>query len=115
MVEAAFAAAEAGQLARLGRIDEARAGFRRAVGLFHEGGDLLSEATIGLNWGLLAGGRDPEAAAAEKAAEAFFTERGAAPMLADYRAAFVPVAGAGAAAPAPSPAGTEVGSPTARP
>ena len=91
LVEASFVAAEAGQLARSGRLDDARAGFRRALGLFHEGGDLLSEATVGLNWGLLAGGRDPEAAAAEKAAEAFFTERGAAPMLADYRAAFVPV------------------------
>jgi class 3 adenylate cyclase/tetratricopeptide (TPR) repeat protein len=115
LVEASFTAAEAGQLARSGRLAEARAGFRRALGLFHEGGDLLSEATMGLNWGLLAGGRDPEAAAAEKAAEAFFTERGAAPMLADYRAAFVPVDGGRSAAPAPSGAGTAVRSPAARP
>ena len=114
IVEASFASAEAGRLARSGRLDEARAGFRRALGLFHEAGDLLSEATIGLNWGLLAGGRDPEAAAAEKAAEAFFTERGAAPMLADYRAAFVPLAAARAAAAPPSDAGTEVTSPAAR-
>ncbi|MEX2135622.1 MAG: adenylate/guanylate cyclase domain-containing protein [Chloroflexota bacterium] len=88
---ASFAAAEAGQAARSGRLDEARAGFRRALGLFREGGDLLSEALTGLIWGLLAGGRDAEAAAAEKAAEAFFTERGAAPMLADLHAAFVPL------------------------
>jgi class 3 adenylate cyclase/tetratricopeptide (TPR) repeat protein len=113
MVDASLAAAEAGQAARAGRLDEARAGFRRALDLFHEGGDLLSEAITGLNWGLLAGGRDPEAAAAEKAAEAFFTERGAAPMLADYRAAFVPVAGTLADAPASSGAGTEVTSPAA--
>ena len=90
------------------------AGFRRALGLFHEGGDLLSEATIALNWGLLAGGRDPEAAAAEKAAGAFFTERGADRMIAAYRAAFVPVADGHTAAPAPSPARTEVGSPAGR-
>jgi len=114
MVAAAFTAAEAGQAARSGRIDEARAGFRRALGLFHEGGDLLSEATIALNWGLLAGGRDPEAAAAEKAAGAFFTERGADRMIAAYRAAFVPVADGHTAAPAPSPARTEVGSPAGR-
>ncbi|MBA3688721.1 MAG: AAA family ATPase [Chloroflexi bacterium] len=116
MVEAAFVAAQAGQVARSGRLDGARAGFRRALGLFHEGGDVLSEALVGLNWGLLARGHDPEAAAAEKAAEAFFTERGAAPMLADYRAAFVPLADAApVAALAPPGAGAEVGSPATRP
>jgi hypothetical protein len=103
MVEAAFLAAQGGQAARSGRLDEARAGFRRALGLFREGGDLLSEATVGLNWGLLAGGRDPEAAAAEQAAEAFFSERGAAPMLADYRAAFVPLADGPVVTPGGSP------------
>ena len=89
---AMLAFAEAGQLARAGRLDDGRAGFRAALTKFREGGDLLDEAVMGLIWGLLADGRDPEAAAAEKAAEAFFTERGGAPMLPVFRAAFVPVA-----------------------
>jgi len=89
---AMLAFAEAGQLARAGRLDDGRAGFRAALTKFREGGDLLNEALTGLIWGLLANGLDPEAAAAEKAAEAFFTERGAAPMLPVFRAAFVPVA-----------------------
>ena len=96
---AALVAAKAGQVARSGRLEDARAGFREALGAYRDGGDLLDEALAGLTWGLLAGGRDPEAAAAEAAAEAFFNERGAAKMLADYRTAFVPVgAEAGAAA-----------------
>jgi class 3 adenylate cyclase/tetratricopeptide (TPR) repeat protein len=109
MVVASLAAAEAGQAARSGRLDEARAGFRRSLSLFHEGGDLLNEATVGLTWGLLAGGRDPEAATAQQAAEAFFTERGADSMLADYRSAFVPLATQpSAATPTPDSSRTRV-------
>ena len=103
IVTASLSVAEAGQTARGGRLDEARAGFRQAMSLFREGGDLLHEALTGLIWGLLANGRDAEAAAAEAAAEAFFTERDATRMLADFRAAFVPL-GAEAAAAATSPA-----------
>ena len=114
--EGSLAAAEAGQASRAGRLDEARAAFRRALGLFRDSGDLLNEAITGLIWGLMAGSRDPEAAAAEKAGEAFFTERGAAATVADFRAAFVPVADAApVGAPAPSGMATEVGSPAARP
>src|SRR6185503_6592958 len=114
--EGSLAAAEAGQAARAGRLDEARAGFRRALGLFRDSGDLLNEAITGLIWGLMAGSRDPEAAAAEKAGEAFFTERGAAATVADFRAAFVPLAEAApVGAPAPSGVATEAGSPAARP
>lgn len=87
-------------MARTGRLEDARAGFREALGIYRDGGDRLNEALTGLTWGLLAAERDPEAAAAEAAAAAFFTERGAAKMLADYRAAFVPL-GAEAAAAAP--------------
>jgi len=69
---AALVAAEAGQLARAGRPDEARAGYRRAITLRHEAGDLLDAAMTGLAWGLLAGAHDPEAASAQTEAEAFF-------------------------------------------
>ncbi|MDH4334355.1 MAG: AAA family ATPase [Chloroflexota bacterium] len=92
--------AEAGQAARQGRWDEARAGYRRALEARHDIGDLLGEALGGLAWGMLASDRDPEAAAAGAAAERFFTERGGAATVATYRAAFVPVQ---AARSAPGP------------
>jgi hypothetical protein len=102
MTLAALAAAEAGQAAREGRWDEARAGYRRALEVKHAAGDLLGEARTGLAWGMLAGDRDPEAAAAGTAAEQFFTERGGAAMVAAYRAAFVPVQEASAPAVRPA-------------
>ncbi|MEP6808035.1 MAG: hypothetical protein ABI978_05495, partial [Chloroflexota bacterium] len=96
--DAALAAAEAGQAARAGRSDEARAGYRRARTLFHEGGNRLEEAFTGLTWGLLAGDSDPEAVSAQAEANAFFTWRGGARMVAAFKAAFVPLAGSAAAA-----------------
>ncbi len=91
LTTAILTAAEAGQAARAGRWDEARVGYRRALEARHDIGDLLGEALGGLAWGMLAGDRDPEAAAAGAAAEQFFTERGGAATVATYRAAFVPV------------------------
>jgi class 3 adenylate cyclase/predicted ATPase len=91
LTEAALLAAKAGQAARQGRWDEAHAGYRRAIDLRHAAGNLLGEARAGLAWGMLAGDRDPEAAAAGAAAERFFSERGGAATVAAYRAAFVPV------------------------
>jgi len=88
---AAVLAAEAGQAARAGRWDEARPGYHRALELRRHAGALTSEAQLGLIVGLLAGDRDPEAAAAGAAAEQFFTERGGAASVAAIRAAFVPV------------------------
>jgi len=91
LTTAILAAAEAGQAARQGRWEEARAGYRHALQTKHDAGDLLGEALGGLAWGMLAGDRDPEAAAAGAAAEQFFTERDGAATVAAYRAAFVPV------------------------
>jgi predicted ATPase/class 3 adenylate cyclase len=91
LTTAILAAAEAGQAAREGRWEEARAGYRHALETKHDAGDLVGEALGGLAWGMLAGDRDPEAAAAGAAAEQFFTERGGAATVATYRAAFVPV------------------------
>ena len=91
LTTATLAAAEAGQAARDGRWDEARAGYRRALEVKHAAGDLLGEARAGLAWGMLAGDRDPEAAAAGAAAEKFFADRGGSATVAAYRAAFVPV------------------------
>jgi hypothetical protein len=113
LAEAALAAAEAGQLARGGRWEEARAGYRRALSLRHQAGDLLNAAFDGLNWGLLAGAQDPEAKMAQTEAEAFFAWRGATPMVTAYKAAFVPVAAAGSVAPAPEDARSETRSPVA--
>jgi hypothetical protein len=92
-----IAAAEAGQAARAGRWEEARVGYRRAQELQRQVGDLVGEAMAGLAWGMLAGDRDPEAASAGAAAEAFFTERGAGALVSTYRAAFVPMKEAAAA------------------
>ena len=89
--DATLALAEAGQAARNGRWDEARATYRRALSVKHEAGDLLGEARAGLAWGMLAGDRDPEAAAAGLAAETFFADRGGSATVAAYRAAFVPM------------------------
>jgi tetratricopeptide (TPR) repeat protein len=113
LAEAALAAAEAGQLARGGRWEEARAGYRRALSLRHQAGDLLNAAFDGLNWGLLAGAQDPEAKMAQTEAEAFFAWRGGTPMVTAYKAAFVPVAAAGSAAPAAAGARSETRSPVA--
>jgi len=91
MTQAARSASAAGQAAREGRWDEARAGYRRAIELKHNASDPLGEAQFGLAWGMLAGDRDPDAAAAAAAGEQFMTERGGAAAVAAYRAAFVPV------------------------
>ncbi len=97
---ASIAAAEAGQTARAGRWEDARLGYRRAQELQREAGDQFGEGMAGLAWGMLAGSQDPEAAAAGAAAEAFFSERGSAAMVAAYRAAFVPIKDAAPGAPA---------------
>ena len=102
LVAAHLAAAEAGQAARDGRWDEARAAYRTALELLRHGSDLLGEARAGLAWGMLAGDRDPEAAAAGAAAEQFFADRGASAVVAAYRAAFVPVSRDAARAAAPA-------------
>ncbi len=88
---AAIANAEGGLAAREGRWDEARTGYRQALELRRQAGNLLEEAVTGLEWGGLAADRDPEAATAGAAGEAFFTERGGAAAVERYRAAFVPV------------------------
>ena len=102
LVAAHLAAAEAGQAAREGRWDEARAAYRTALELLHNGSDLLGEARAGLAWGMLAGDRDPEAAAAGAAGEKFFADRGGSATVAVYRAAFVPSSEPATPAPAPS-------------
>ena len=111
IAQAALAGAEAGQLARKGRWEEARAGFRRAQSLRHEAGDLLDAAFVGLTWGLLAGAHDPEAASAQTEAQAFFAWRGGTPMVNAFKAAFVPVSEAIGIAPAQTGTRTEAKSP----
>jgi hypothetical protein len=111
---AALAAAEAGQLARAGRPDEARAGYRRAITLRHEAGDLLEAAMTGLAWGLLAGSHDPEAASAQMEAEAFFAWRNGTPMVNTFKAAFVPVADSPQPVKAPAGESVSSGSPIVR-
>jgi class 3 adenylate cyclase/tetratricopeptide (TPR) repeat protein len=92
MTTASMAAAEAGLAAREGRWDEIHEGYRRALDAIHESGYRVDEAITGLEWGALAGSRDPDALAAAEAGAAFFTERGAGVVVERYRAAFVPVA-----------------------
>jgi class 3 adenylate cyclase/predicted ATPase len=108
VADAALAAAEAGQLARNGQWEEARAGYRKALSLRHQSGDVLAAAFDGLTWGLLAGDRDPEAKTAQIEAEAFFAWRGGTPMVAGYKAAFVPVGNVSVAAPPASVTRSEV-------
>jgi len=98
-------AAEAGLAAREGRWEEAHAGYRRALDEFREGGYRVQEALAALEWGALAGSRDPDALAAGAAGAAFFVDRGAAPVVERYQAAFVPSSGA-----SPSAAGTPTAS-----
>ena len=99
---AAIAGSEGAQAARQGRWDEARALYRRALELRERTGELLGVALCGLEWGALAGDRDPEAAAAAAAGQAFFAERDALITVDRYRAAFVPAGpDAGAIASAP--------------
>jgi hypothetical protein len=91
MTSAATAAAEAGLAAREGRWEEVHAGYRSALDAIHESGYFIYEAMTGLEWGMLAGSRDPEALAAGEAGAAFFADRGAGVVVERYRAAFVPV------------------------
>ncbi|MBA3688722.1 MAG: AAA family ATPase [Chloroflexi bacterium] len=93
MTSAALAAAEAGLAAREGRWAEVHGGYRKALDAIHESGYFIYEAMTGLEWGMLAGSRDPEALAAGEAGAAFFADRGAAVVVERYRAAFVPVSG----------------------
>jgi hypothetical protein len=93
MTSAAIAAAEAGLATREGRWDKVHAGYRSAIDAIHESGYFIYEAMIGLEWGMLAGSRDPEALAAAEAGAAFFADRDAAVVVERYRAAFVPVSG----------------------
>jgi class 3 adenylate cyclase/tetratricopeptide (TPR) repeat protein len=109
MTKAMTTAAEAGLAAREGRWDEVRAGYRSALDAIHESGYFVYEAITGLEWGMLAGSRDPEALAAGEAGAAFFADRGASVVVERYRAAFVPVSDEPSAAPAvPDPVGSEV-------
>jgi class 3 adenylate cyclase/predicted ATPase len=91
LTSAALAAAEAGMAAREGRWDEVHEGYRRALDAIHASGYRVDEALTGLEWGALAGARDPEAVAAAEAGAAFFTERDAGVVVERYRAAFVSV------------------------
>jgi hypothetical protein len=74
---------------RVGRADEADAGFQLAREWLLERGDLLYGHLAGLLWSELAAGRRPEAAAAGAAADTFFAARRATPFVTAYRAAFV--------------------------
>jgi hypothetical protein len=78
------------------------------LSLRHDAADNLKAAFDGLNWGLLAADRDPEAKTALVEAEAFFAWRGATPMVNIYKAAFVPVATVTVTAPPPSVTRSEV-------
>ncbi len=61
---AAIANAEGGLAAREGRWDEARIGYRQALELRRQAGNLLEEAITGLEWAALAADADSEAGAA---------------------------------------------------
>jgi tetratricopeptide (TPR) repeat protein len=98
MTSAALAIAEAGLAARESRWDAVHAGYRRGLDGFRESGYHIYEAMVGVEWGMLAGSRDPDALAAAEAGEAFFAERGAEVVVERYRAAFAPVSGAAAPA-----------------
>jgi class 3 adenylate cyclase/tetratricopeptide (TPR) repeat protein len=93
MTSAAIAAGEAGLAAREGRWEQVHAGYRSALDAIHESGYFIYEAITALEWGMLAGSRDPEALAAGEAGAAFFADRDAAVVVERYRAAFVPVNG----------------------
>jgi len=111
ITSAAMAAAQAGLAAREGRWDEVHAGYRSALDAIHESGYFIYEAITGLEWGMLAGSRDPEALAAAEAGAAFFADRGAEVVVERYRAAFVPVSDTPSAAPTvPDPLRSEVSS-----
>ncbi len=111
MTSAATDAAEAGLAAREGRWDEVHTGYRSALDGIHESGYFIYEAMIGLEWGMLAGSRDPEALAAGEAGAAFFADRAAEIVVERYRAAFVPVSGEAVATR--KPAETRSGVPSA--
>jgi class 3 adenylate cyclase/predicted ATPase len=107
----AIAAAEAGLAAREGHWDEVHTGYRSALDAIHESGYFIYEAMTGLEWGMLAGSRDPEALAAGEAGAAFFADRGASVVVERYRAAFVPVSESPpATSGVPDPVGSEVAS-----
>ena len=89
---AGLAAAQAGLAAREGRWEEVHVGYRSALDAIHESGYRVEEALTGLEWGELAGSRDPDAQTAGAESAAFFTGRGAAAVVDRYRAAFVSVA-----------------------
>jgi hypothetical protein len=104
VTSAVIAAAEAGLAAREGRWDEVHTGYRSALDGLRESGYFIYEAMTGVEWGMLAGSRDPEAQAAGDAGAQFFADRGASVVVERYRAAFVPITAAQPAVPASDPA-----------
>jgi class 3 adenylate cyclase/predicted ATPase len=108
MTSAAIAHAQAGLAAREGRWDEVHSGYRSALDAIHESGYFVYEAMTGLEWGMLASSRDPEALAAADAGAAFFADRGAEVVVERYRAAFVPVSEVAPSAPVPDQVRSEV-------
>jgi class 3 adenylate cyclase/predicted ATPase len=109
MTSAAMAGAQAGLAAREGRWDEVHGGYRSALDALRDSGYFIYEAITGLEWGMLAGSRDPEAQAAAEAGAAFFANRGAEVVVERYRAAFVPVSESRAATPSvPERVGSEL-------
>jgi hypothetical protein len=100
--QAAMIGAEAGFAAREGQWDEARAGYRQAIETLEQTGYLQEKAITSLEWGALAGDRDPEAQAAGAWGEAYFLERDAGLLVERYRAGFVPVEAAPVAGPSSS-------------
>jgi hypothetical protein len=104
MTSATMAAAQAGLAAREGRWDEVQAGYRSALDAIRESGYFIYEAMTGIEWGMLAGSRDPEALAASEAGAQFFADRGASAVVERYRGAFVPVSDAPAPVSTPDPA-----------
>jgi class 3 adenylate cyclase/tetratricopeptide (TPR) repeat protein len=92
--------AEAARAARNGSWDEARAGFGAARDALTRGSSSHDFHLLGLLWSRLAGGRQEEADAAGRDAEAFLKERGAASFISRYDAAFVRSEAASPAKPA---------------
>ena len=88
-----LAAGRAGLAARVGRWDEARAGYRAALHGIRDRGNLYQWALTSLDWGAIGADREPEAAAALRDGTAFFAERSAEAVARRYVAAFLPVSG----------------------
>jgi class 3 adenylate cyclase/tetratricopeptide (TPR) repeat protein len=81
--------AAAGLAARRGAGPDADSGFRAPHRFLLDSGDVLFGHLAGLLWSELAGDRNPDAAAAGTAADAFFAERGASGFPQTFRERFV--------------------------